>query len=204
MVSEDFFCRKGINVSRETFEALRLYGETLLKWQSSFNLISNGTISSFEERHFLDSAQLVKYIPPSVKALADLGSGAGFPGMVLALITKIPTFLIESNQKKASFLREVGRITQAPVTIVSERIEKLSPLNVDLITARALAPLSLLLEYSSNHLKAEGMCLFLKGKNCDIEREEARKKWSFLEKKYPSITDCTGAILGIKEIKRMA
>lgn len=202
MTSTSFFQEKGINVSRETFHRLQLYEETLLKWQTSHNLISNSTISSIWKRHFLDSAQLVPYISPSIKTIADLGSGAGFPGMVIALLTEIPTILIESNQKKVSFLREVQRITQAPVTILSKRVEDTPTLQVDLITARAVSQLSTLMEYAFLHLNTHGLCLFLKGKDIEKEIKEAHKKWNFLEKKYLSITDCTGVILEIQKIRR--
>lgn len=202
MASLDFFLSHGLDVSRETFARLQVYGETLIKWQASHNLIAPSTIPSVWERHFLDSAQLVSYIPSSVKMIADLGSGAGFPGMVVAILTNIPTFLVESNQKKVSFLREVQRLTQAPVHVYADRVEDLPSLDVDLVTARALSSLSLLLSYSLRHLKKEGFCLFLKGKDVDKEIREAQKTWNFVEKKYSSITDCTGVILEIKEIRR--
>lgn len=200
MISLEFFQEKGINVSRETFDRLQFYQETLVKWQTSHNLISKSTIPSIWKRHFLDSAQLVLSIPSSVKTIADLGSGAGFPGMVIALLTGLSTILIESNQKKASFLREIQRITQAPVTIMTSRVEDIHSLQVDLITARGVSQLSVLIKYASLHLKPEGFCLFLKGKDVEKEIKEAQERWQFIEKRYPSITDCTGVILEIQKI----
>lgn len=202
MSSLEFFRERGINVSRETFDRLKLYHDILIRWQRACNLISDSTLPYIWERHFLDSAQLISCISSSTQTIVDLGSGAGFPGIVIALLTDIPSFLVESNHKKSSFLREVKRITGAPIEIISHRIEDLPSLQGDVVMARAVSDLSSLLNYASLHLKKEGSCLFLKGKDVEKEIKEAHAIWRFSEKKYPSITDCTGIILEIKEITR--
>jgi 16S rRNA (guanine527-N7)-methyltransferase len=202
MSFKEILQKEGFNVSRETLNSLNLYQEALLKWQASYNLISQSTVHTLWERHFLDSAQLVKFIWPNTQSIADLGSGAGFPGMVVALMTNIPTFLIESKQKKSLFLREVQKITKSPVTVISSRAEDIPPLQVDLVIARAVSELSSLLGYAYRHLKKEGYCLFLKGRNVKEEITKAREKWDFDQKQYSSITDCQASILEIKRIER--
>ena len=202
MSSLEFFWERGISVSRETFDRLKLYHDILIRWQRAYNLISDSTLSYSWERHFLDSAQLISYISSSTRTIVDLGSGAGFPGIVIALLKDIPTFLVESNHKKSSFLREIKRATGAPIEIISRRIEDLPSLQGDIVVARAVSDLSTLLRYASLHLKKEGFCLFLKGKDVEKEIKEAQAMWQFSEKKYPSIIDCTGIILEIKGIIR--
>ena len=137
MSSSDFFREKGLNVSCETFDHLKVYYNTLVRWQKPYNLISDSTLPYIWERHFLDSAQLVSYIPSSTQTIIDLGSGAGFPGVVIALLTNIKTLLIESSHKKSFFLKELRRITNAPVEVISDRIENLPSLQGDVGPANA-------------------------------------------------------------------
>ena len=124
MNAEEF--RHISNVSRETFEKLIAYAELLLKWQSKINLVGKNTISDLWDRHMLDSIQLNKWIPNETNIITDFGSGAGFPGLVLAIVCGKTVHLIEASKKKSAFLREAARITQAPVILHEGRIEKRS------------------------------------------------------------------------------
>ena len=138
----------------------------------------------------------------------DIGSGAGFPGMVVAIIAKevSPEFsftFVESDQRKCAFLQSVSRETKTPVTVLSGRIEDIAPLRADVISARALAPLSDLLVYANRHLKADGQAIFLKGATYRAELEEALESWTFRSDEYPSKTDETGIIVNLGEIQRV-
>ena len=195
------------NVSRETFEKLKVYQHTLETWQKRLNLISSSTLPNIWERHFEDSLQLLPYLPSSKSKLVDLGSGAGFPGLVLA-ITR-PDFLnvtlIESDLKKCVFLENVSRETNTPVTILNERIETLkNSLKFDIITARGLASLSFLVEYAVPLMDVNGVCLFLKGKEFESEIEDSQKKWDFNLELFPSLTDSRGRILRITHPKKVS
>ncbi|WP_046023523.1 16S rRNA (guanine(527)-N(7))-methyltransferase RsmG [Magnetospira sp. QH-2] len=180
--------------------ALETYLTLLTKWQARINLVSRTTLADPWRRHFLDSAQLVPYLPEKAACLADLGSGAGFPGLVLAIITGKPIHLVESDQRKSIFMREVARETGAPVIIHTNRIEKLSPLQADVITSRALASLPKLIQLSLPHLKNDGILLFLKGKNVAFELTESRKNWKLAAEAYESRTDPDGRVLLVREI----
>ncbi|MBY0272210.1 MAG: 16S rRNA (guanine(527)-N(7))-methyltransferase RsmG [Alphaproteobacteria bacterium] len=195
------------NVSRETFEKLKVYQQTLETWQKKLNLISSSTLPHIWERHFEDSLQLLPYLPLFRSNLVDLGSGAGFPGLVLA-ITR-PDFLnvtlIESDLKKCVFLENVSRETNTPVTILNERIEALKkPLKFNIIVARGLAPLSLLIDYAVPLMDINCVCLFLKGKEYENEIENSRKKWDFNLELFPSLTDSRGRILKITHPKKVS
>jgi len=133
-------------VSRETRERLNTYAELLRKWQRSINLVGPKTLDDLWNRHFVDSAQLLPLIPPTARVLVDFGSGAGFPGLVLAILGMAEVHLIESDQRKATFLREVARATGTPVTVHAKRIEQVTPFPADIVSARALAPLGDLLD----------------------------------------------------------
>ncbi len=195
-----------ISVSRETAGRLKIFHDLLLKWQSRINLISPSTIDTIWQRHITDSAQLVNYIPESSIRLLDIGSGAGFPGIVLAMIMgkgDREWLLVESDQRKAVFLREALRLTETKARVINNRIERIEPLAVDVITARALAPLTQLLEWSLPHMKKNTICLFLKGKNCIKEIGEAvNTGWQFGYKIEKSITDSNGVVLIITDITK--
>jgi 16S rRNA (guanine527-N7)-methyltransferase len=192
-------------VSREINDRMDVYRALLVKWQVKINLISPDTLGTAKIRHFDDSAQLVPLIPPAAKILYDLGSGAGFPGLVIALLRPdLDVTLIESDSKKCAFLQTVSRETQTPVRIVQERIEsaaqKLPP--PDLVTARALAPLSSLLDLSKPWiLDNPALCaLFPKGARYGQELEDAGKNWTFSCTQTPSITDPQARILLLSNI----
>jgi 16S rRNA (guanine527-N7)-methyltransferase len=191
-------------VSRETLGRLELYARLLGEWQKRINLVAPSTLSDVWRRHMLDSAQIVPHIPSGARTLVDLGSGAGFPGLVLAIMTGLETHLIESDQRKAAFLREVARQTGAKVELHIGRIEKMPPILADVLTARALASLAELLEFSPNFLKKEGVALLLKGKNWREELTDAQKAWIFGFEPVPSWTDPAGILLRIHEVRRAA
>jgi 16S rRNA (guanine527-N7)-methyltransferase len=190
-------------VSRETLARLVNYAEILQRWQSKINLVGPGSLESLWTRHMLDSAQLIDHIPPETKIITDLGSGAGFPGLVIAILTGIETHLVESDSRKSAFLREVIRQTGASAHIHNLRVENIEPWHSDIITARALAPLPKLLAYTAPFLQASTSpespcCLFLKGITWREELTEAEKSWHIQCQDVVSITDPAGRILIMK------
>jgi len=195
------------HVSRETFNKFEIFIEVLLKWQKSVNLISNSTINTIWKRHFLDSAQLYTYTHNIKGNILDIGSGAGFPGMILSMMGNKNVNLIESDQKKCVFLREVARLTNTKVKIYNCRIENLDYMKPELIISRALAPLSKLIEYVDDHMnknieenKVKTELLFLKGKNYNNEINDLLKIRKLEIDIFPSITDDFGKVLYIKNI----
>ncbi len=136
------------------------------------------------------------------RRVVDLGSGAGFPGLVLAILGAPDVVLIESDARKASFLREAARLIDTPVTILTTRIEQIAPLNADVVTARACAPLNKLIGYAERHLTPEGIGFFLKGKRVDEELTEARKRWNMRYEKFSSRSDPSGIILKVEVVSR--
>jgi 16S rRNA (guanine527-N7)-methyltransferase len=193
------------NVSRETFLRLKLYQELLETWQRKINLISSGSLPDIWARHFEDSLQLLDYLPSSRKTLVDMGSGAGFPGMVLAIscLETLDVTLIESDRKKCLFLENVSRETKTALKIINSRIEDSQEIQADIITARALAPLPLLFEYAFPFMKEASFCLFQKGRNVEMEIDMAKKNWEFTLEIFPSLTDSKARILKIMHLKRI-
>ena len=196
-----------MNVSRETQEKLECYVSLLRKWNSKINLVSRQTIDDAWNRHIMDSLQIVNLIPGNARTCADLGSGGGFPGAVVAIVMnkKTPCFrmtLIESDQRKSAFLRSVSRETMVPMTVLSHRVESIAPLNVDVITARALAPLSKLLEYADRHMSKTGKAIFLKGENWEKEVKDAENQWNFTWEARKSSTNPDAVILEIGDLSR--
>lgn len=195
------------DVSRETFDLLKAYEALLVEWQKKFNLVSNSSLADSWNRHFEDSAQLFQYIPKNAGLLLDFGSGAGFPGMVLAIMAKEKTpylkvKLIESVGKKTLYLNEVAKLSGANVEVVNERIEKLPPQKADVITSRAMASLSELLKYTYRFVKSETICIFPKGQRYKEEIAEAEKHWRFDYDVCDSKTSEEGKILIIKKLTR--
>ena len=194
-------------VSRETIERLETYLDLLAKWQEKVNLVGISTMPDAWRRHFLDSAQLLKYIPgpnpgPGGR-IADLGSGAGFPGLVLAIMGAPHVHLVESNVRKCVFLREVARATGTEVTVVNKRIESAAwSMSADVVCSRACANLSHLIGWADDMLTQYGVCLFHKGQYVDRELTESQKKWTMAYKSHPSLTDPGGVILEISGISR--
>ena len=194
-------------VSRESFERLRQYVELLLSWQQRINLIGPSTVDTIWERHILDSVQLLPLFSESPKTIAELGSGAGLPGLVVAIAGNYEAHLYESNGKKAAFLREAIRLTGARAHVHVVRLETLASIKVlpvvDFVVARALAPLPLLLDFAEPFLTKGARALFHKGQDVDIELTAATKYWKLNFSKHTSICDSRGVILEIKEANRV-
>lgn len=192
------------HVSRETMDRLAQYESLLLKWQKSINLVSAGTLPELWRRHMLDSAQLAGLAPEEARRWADLGSGGGFPGLVVAiLLAERPGFemhLVESDQRKCIFMREVARATGAPATVHNERIESFAKGAgiFDVVSARALAPLERLLGWAAPLFGPETKGLFLKGKGVEDELTLARKSWIFEADLHPSQSDPAGSVLMLR------
>ena len=195
-----------LSVSRETIERFDLYVGLLRRWQTIKNLVGPGTLSTLWTRHIADSAQLVRYAPEA-RLWVDIGSGAGFPGLVIAiLLADRPGFhmnLIESNGRKVAFLREVARTLKLPVTVHDCRIEaavSVLPEKIDCLTARALASIKELLEMQAKLTKNPCIGLFLKGQDVDTELTEAAKYWNIKVKIHQSVTDPSGHIVEVIEV----
>jgi 16S rRNA (guanine527-N7)-methyltransferase len=151
----------------------------------------------------LDSAQLHPLIPAETRVLVDLGSGAGFPGLVLAILGVPEVHLIESDARKCAFLREAARVTETSVSIHAQRIEATAPLAADVITARALAPLPDLLDLAVPFLQPHTMCVFLKGKNAAEELRQARLRRQMKDTVVPSRTDPDASVVIIEQVGRV-
>lgn len=187
------------DVSRETLDRLKAYRELLVRWQARINLVAASTLADAWRRHFLDSAQLYRLIEPKTARLYDIGSGAGFPGLVLAVMGLADVHLVESDRRKVEFLREAARITATRVSLHPRRAETLAPGDADFVTARGCASLPELLDLAKPILRPGGTCLFLKGNSARAELTEARKRWTMRVKEIVSLTDPTAAILRLEE-----
>jgi len=194
------------HVSRETEQDLKRYQALLLKWNRRINLISRTETEDIFRRHFEDSLQIIDYLPEDMHSLVDLGSGAGFPGLVLAMALKsrpeLHVTLIESNGKKCAFLREAARSCGLSVTVLNTRIEQAAErlIKADVITSRALASLDKLLDLAYPLLAEGGICVFHKGQYVDDELTDASKYWNMSVEKRTSRTDPTGTILILRQL----
>ena len=196
-------------VSSETIERLKVYEALLVRWQRAVNLVAPKTLPDIWHRHFADSLQIARFVPDRPGILADLGAGAGFPGLVLAAHfagrAGPRVVLVESDQRKAAFLREAARAMEMSVEILSTRIESDANLAVlrcvDFVTARALAPLPRLFSLVSPFLSPAAACIFLKGRGAAREIEEAREAWSFTLETHPSMTGDEASILVVRAIR---
>jgi 16S rRNA (guanine527-N7)-methyltransferase len=189
-------------VSRETLDRLARYLDLLARWQRTINLVAPSTLADPWRRHVLDSAQLFPLLPPGCRRVADLGSGAGLPGLVLAIMGAPDVHLVESDRRKAAFLREAARAAGAGVVVHAARIEDVPPLGADAVTARALAPLADLLGQAERHATPGGVCLFPKGRQAEAELTEAARGWTMSVDRRPSLSDAEGQILIIREFRR--
>lgn len=192
---------RAADVSRETLARFEAYEDLLQHWQKRINLVSRTTLTDVWRRHFLDSLQLSKWVEPGRPAL-DMGSGAGFPGMVLAIACDTPFVLAESDSRKCAFLREVRRVTDAPAEIHEGRVEAMDNSGFGLIVARALAPVTRLLELARPLLRGDGKCLFMKGAQVADELDLARTSWTMELNQHPSVADPRGVILEIRNPDR--
>ncbi len=180
------------------FEKLATYAALLTKWQRAINLVGPRTIGDVWRRHMLDSAQLYPLLPDRAATLVDLGSGAGFPGLVLAMMGVPDVHLVESDHRKAAFLTHVSRETKTNVTVHARRIETMPPMVADVITARALAPLPKLLGLAERFVGPDSVCLFLKGQDVDSELTETTKSMNMEVERMPSLTAPSATILRLR------
>lgn len=197
-----------MSVSRETSARLEYYQAMLRKWNQRINLVSPSTLANMETRHIADCLQLADLADPADDEWTDLGSGGGLPGLILAIAkadTRTAFTLIESDQRKAAFLRSVIRETELPrVTVLSQRIESVPPLNAAYVSARALAPLGQLMAYLDLHLAPSGKAFLMKGRQWQTEIEEARRHWIFDYVAHPSRTQDGAAILEVSGVRHGA
>lgn len=194
-------------VSRETLSRLKTYASMLEDWSARHNLVSHASLADVWQRHFWDSAQIVGLIPESAKSLVDLGSGAGFPGLILAelLRDRAPRIVLyEATNKKCQFLNAMAERLELKVEIRCTRIEDAKRESFDVVTARALAPLDDLLSYAVRFFGNGTFGLFFKGQNIDAELTEAHKSWKMSVNKHPSRSDARGSIIEVRELQRAA
>lgn len=189
-----------LDVPRETQEKLDCYVQLLIKWQARINLISSKTLPEIWHRHILDSAQLVSYLPKTPSVILDMGSGAGLPGVILAILTRHQLHLVESDSRKIAFMRTALRETCASAILHEQRMEAVPALRPDIITARALAPLSQLITLASaqHHEKIE--YLFLKGREAKQELTALPACPKMEAECLPSMTDSQASIIRLKPI----
>lgn len=185
---------------------LEAYVGLLRKWNAAINLVSGASLPLIWDRHVVDSYQIWRSIPEDARLLADLGSGGGFPGVPLAVAAHVErretrVVLVESDQRKAAFLREVARVLQLEYEVRAERIEMTAPVLADVVTARALAPLHVLIGYAHRHLAPGGRAIFPKGESAQSEVQSARACWSFDVVARPSETSRDGRLLEVSGIR---
>lgn len=191
-----------LGVSRETQARLEAYAALLVKWQRAINLVAASTLPDLWRRHILDSAKLARLAP--LDALwVDLGSGAGLPGLIVAIMGAREVRLVESDARKCAFLREASRITRAPVQIVNARIADVAPFPADVVTARALAPLPKLLGFAAPFLTPTSVALFPKGQDVAAELTEAYRNWRMQLEKVPSLSDPRASILRLTGVQHV-
>ena len=189
-------------VDAAALDRLAAYADLLRTWQRRINLVGKATLDDLWRRHMLDSAQLKAIVPPDTEALLDLGSGAGFPGLVLAILGVRGVHLVESDARKCAFLQEAARITGASVEIHRCRIEALAPFAVGVITARACAPLPKLLDLVEPFLSLSTICVFPKGRTAEEELTDLQKNWMIKTSRIKSLTDPFAQILKLEDIRR--
>lgn len=196
-----------LDVSRETLERLETHRRLLTHWNPRINLVSRNSLDDAWTRHFADSAQLWALRPPQARRWLDLGSGAGFPGLVIAALAAEATpglevTLVEADQRKATFLATAAREMGLSVAILTERIEALPPQDADVISARALAALEKLMAFMEKHRLPNGIGLFPKGETVHKEVGDAARRWRFEHKIHASVTDPRAAIVEVGVIDR--
>ena len=197
--SQDF--ARDTSVSRETLDRLQAYADLLERWNKTTNLVSASTLPDLWRRHFLDSAQIARFVAEG--GVTDLGSGAGFPGLILAILAIPDIHLVESDQKKVAFLREAARITGAKVTIHPQRIEALPTIPTVHITSRALASVSEILALTELKTLPNAKFVLLKGQNVGVELTEARKLWTMRFEEHASRSDPAARVVVLGEVRRV-
>lgn len=195
-----------VSVSRETLARLKTYAGLLAEWNVRHNLVSRASLDDLWRRHFLDSAQLAAFVPPAARTLVDLGSGAGFPGLVLAVLLRdrpLRVTLYEATAKKCAFLTAVAGRLGLDADIRHGRIEASAAEPFDVVVARALAPLDRLLPYAQRFWGPGTVGLFLKGQNLGAELTKARKSWRMQTREHKSLSAASGVVLEIRELHRV-
>lgn len=195
-----------LNVSRESWSRVARFVDLALTWQRRINLVSPASVDDIWRRHVIDSLQLLPHLPAAAKAFADLGSGSGFPALPLAIASGLDVHMYESNGKKAAFLREALRICAVPGTVHLMRLENVSRQTlppVQVVTARALAPLDVLLGWAEPFLKSGARGLFHKGQDIGAELTQAAKSWRIQFRTHQSLTDSRAVILEVEEAARV-
>lgn len=197
-----------LDVSRETYDRLVEFQRLVVKWSDAINLVSRGSIPELWTRHILDSAQIATLAPEHPKRWVDVGSGGGFPAIVAAIQLKATSpltrfTLIESDARKATFLRQAIQMFDLNADVLVRRVEVVEPLGADVLSARALAPLSQLLAFGQRHLSANGRAYFPKGESFLEEIAQARQRWRFRVKTHISRTDARAAILEVDQIEQI-
>ncbi len=187
-------------IEAETAERLARFAAHLEKWQKAINLVSAKSLPQLWERHILDSLQLAPLIPVDARTIVDVGSGAGFPGLILAILDRWDVHLVESDTRKAVFLRDSARLCGVSATVHAVRIESLAAPKADVITARALAPVADLLKLTAGFRQSGTLHLFPKGRGAEAELTDAKKTWTLAVDRIPSLTDPDAVILKIGEV----
>lgn len=196
-----------LNVSRETIERLEKFEEVLLKWNPRINLVSKNSLQDLWNRHIVDSVQVFTCVEDPGVSWVDIGSGGGFPGIVVAIMAaehapKTKVTLIESDQRKSAFLRTAARECGVPVTVLTQRIEEADPQKADVLSARAVADLDALLHFSERHLAKNGLGVFPKGASWKKEVDKAAERWRFEVEPITSLTETEAVVLKIKGVAR--
>jgi len=192
-----------LDVSRETLDRLAAYIDLLAHWQRRINLVGAATLPDVWRRHVLDSAQLLRHAPGRDGAWIDVGSGAGFPGLVLAALGVADMHLVESDGRKLAFLAEAARLLGVRVTLHRRRVEDMDAPVAAILTARAFAPLPRLLEQVSGIVSPRTVYLLPKGQDVGAELTETRKSWMLTCDTLPSLSDPRGAVLRLTEVARV-
>lgn len=198
----------GADVSRETLERLTIYHNLVLKWNPAINLVARSTLPQIWNRHILDSMQLWRFLPPQPRVWADLGTGGGFPGLVIAIVAAekqpgLAVHLVESDLRKAAFLTTVLRETGVAAQVHPARAEDLPPLAADVVSARALAPLDALFPLALRHMADGAIAILPKGGRAQDELDKARQAWRFSAQQHPSLTDPAASVLVIEGLSRV-
>lgn len=194
-----------LDVSRETLQKLEELAILVQKWSRKINLVSQIDVNQIWDRHILDSAQVLDAAPKAWRRWVDLGSGGGFPGLVVSVLAEggQKVVLVESDGRKAAFLQSASISLDLDTEVINARVENISPQKADVVSARALAPLDDLLTYAAPHVLSGGICLFLKGAKSDDELTRARRNWNMSVDKIPSKTESSGTILKIGALSRV-
>ena len=206
MTSPTDLFRRHAPIHPDSLSDYEIWAGLLIKWNPKINLVAAKSMGELWDRHMLDSAQILPFLTPDASIVADFGSGAGFPGLAIAIQAKYAhpdrtVHLFESGGKKATFLKTVSRETNVPTQVWADRIENVAPAGANIITARAFAPLDRLFPLANYHLAEGGSLVLLKGRTFRSEIDDAQSDWQFDWRAKPSLTDPDGVVLQIESLK---